>query len=436
MFFEGVAGIVAGSLLLGTLRQTIPLLLRFLGIYWLTAGVASFLWLVLRRRREHWFLLLLRGLLGTIGGLAALLWQQLITVSLPAALSYLQAALIITTTVGVIGVLVGVVGLVQAVRGAGWGAGVLGLLSIGFGGLLFNYQPTMSRHLFNGLGVVALTAGVLGVLFAFVRRNGMEAGVAAQLHVRDPVLAVLRLLAVLVMLPAGVAVTFVLWLVPLKRHGLRWHHWSVMHLCRLLLAILQVRVVCHERVRLLTFHGLLFCNHLSYLDILVIGAQAPVRFLSSAELLRVPFVGWVAQAISTIFVSRSDRDARRTVRRLIAEHMARHTYPPFVIFPEGRFGTSERLAPFRYGSFEVAAQNRLAYLLCSLRYEPHAVACWRGRATEHFLRAFWRLLTYRRPISAELTPLAERRPQPDDDHVQLAHAAEVAIAAGLGVTPS
>ena len=127
-------------------------------------------------------------------------------------------------------------------------------------------------------------------------------------------------------------------------------------LCRIVNRILRIEVVCTDEEKLIDLHGILFVNHVSFLDIPVIIAVLPMRFLSTADVFHVPFVGWVADSIATVFVDRSDKSSRRDVRNAIAKNVTEQSYPPFVIFPEGRFGTTTSLRPFHYGSFDIAAR--------------------------------------------------------------------------------
>ena len=50
--------------------------------------------------------------------------------------------------------------------------------------------------------------------------------------------------------------------------------------------------------------GLLVCNHLSYLDILVLSALAPCVFVAKREVKSWPVFGWFAKLGGTVFVHR------------------------------------------------------------------------------------------------------------------------------------
>jgi len=63
--------------------------------------------------------------------------------------------------------------------------------------------------------------------------------------------------------------------------------------------------------------GLLVCNHLSYVDILVIGAIAPAVFVAKREVKHWPVFGWFATLAGTLYVDRTKRsDAGRLAEEI------------------------------------------------------------------------------------------------------------------------
>ena len=55
--------------------------------------------------------------------------------------------------------------------------------------------------------------------------------------------------------------------------------------------------------------ALLVANHVSWLDILVLGAQGDLCFLSKAELRAWPLIGWMAEILGTLFIRRGAHQA-------------------------------------------------------------------------------------------------------------------------------
>ena len=95
----------------------------------------------------------------------------------------------------------------------------------------------------------------------------------------------------------------------------------------------------------LTPPTLAIANHVSWLDILILGGATGTAFVSKADIATAPLVGWLANQNHTLYVERADRsDAHGQVRR-IAEGIEREQ--PLTIFPEGTTGDGRVLLPFR-----------------------------------------------------------------------------------------
>ena len=91
--------------------------------------------------------------------------------------------------------------------------------------------------------------------------------------------------------------------------------------------------------------SLLLANHTSWLDILVLGGSTGARFVSKAEIERVPLIGWMSDQNRTLYIERAERgDAHGQVRRIAA---ALDQPQPLAIFPEGTTGDGRVLLPFR-----------------------------------------------------------------------------------------
>ena len=92
-------------------------------------------------------------------------------------------------------------------------------------------------------------------------------------------------------------------------------------------------------------HSLAVANHTSWLDILILGGATGSRFVSKAEIERVPLIGWLANENHTLYIERAERgDAHGQVRRIAA---ALAEPQPLAIFPEGTTSNGRMLLPFR-----------------------------------------------------------------------------------------
>ncbi len=113
--------------------------------------------------------------------------------------------------------------------------------------------------------------------------------------------------------------------------------------------------------------GLLVCNHLSYLDILVLSALAPCVFVAKREVKHWPIFGWFARKAGTVFVHRDQRaQATQTVDKI---ETALQTGALVVLFPEGTSSGGESILPFKSSLLEPAARQNLPLAAAFLRYE-------------------------------------------------------------------
>jgi 1-acyl-sn-glycerol-3-phosphate acyltransferase len=119
------------------------------------------------------------------------------------------------------------------------------------------------------------------------------------------------------------------------------------------ISILYSRAVCALLGVRITVAGtppgqhtaLILANHVSWLDILVITATAPVIFVAKSEVARWPLIGWVARARGTVFVERGQRQRTPAANAEIARHLAEGQ--PIVLFAEGTSSDGNRVLPFR-----------------------------------------------------------------------------------------
>lgn len=98
--------------------------------------------------------------------------------------------------------------------------------------------------------------------------------------------------------------------------------------------------------------GLLVCNHLSYLDILLLASLTPAVFVSKHEVRHWPVLGWFARMAGTIFVR---RDRRGDVARINEEiRQVLRDGHLVVLFPEGTTSNGREVLPFRSSLLEPA----------------------------------------------------------------------------------
>lgn len=426
VLLEGLVSFVIGVMLMRTPAHTLNLLVRILGYYWIAVGLLSLVIVPTKWGAGRRGSLATRGVLGVLAGLIALFLDQL-------GLDFWTTALIIG--VGFVGVIIGVVGIIQAFKGGGWGAAIMGVLGVLFGLALWGGETGLLANIFWALGLFTAIGGVLSMLLALRLRNHPEEGSLGAAGIRNPVMGIIRLLTLVLLLFVAVVLVFIAWIIPAQRKGVPLQYWAISIFSRVVNRVLGIQVICQDEEKLHSHEGLVLANHISYLDITTLIAVAPMRFLSTAEVFQIPIIGWVADAISTVFVDRASRKSRHSVRDSIAQSVSKQPYPPFVVFPEGHFGTPTQLSPFHHGMFEIAVENGFPYMPVALRYDPSDAATWRGVKVEPFPAALWRMLTHRGKIRAEIFPLDVVYPAPDDDPAELARITQRAIEAALGLEP-
>lgn len=100
--------------------------------------------------------------------------------------------------------------------------------------------------------------------------------------------------------------------------------------------------------------AVLVSNHVSSLDILVLGAVLDVDYKWAAKriLFNVPFLGWHLRIAGHIPVDRSSGNAMRVLDRAFGKALGQGKY--LLLFPEGTRSDTGELKPFRSGAFVTA----------------------------------------------------------------------------------
>ncbi len=91
-------------------------------------------------------------------------------------------------------------------------------------------------------------------------------------------------------------------------------------------------------------------NHISYLDILIIGGLLKAHFIAKSEVRSWPGIGFLAVLAGTIFVERRARLSRQQ-RDVIRSSLANGE--SLVLFPEGTSSNGSRVLPFKSSLFSV-----------------------------------------------------------------------------------
>jgi uncharacterized membrane protein HdeD (DUF308 family) len=148
----GILALIVGAVLLWapakTKVETYQVLVFFIGFYWLIEGIFDIVAIFIDHAMWGWKLFI--GIISIIAGAYILMYPVAAGLALPR---------IFVLVMGIWGLMYGIILLIMTFQGAGWGAAILGILGIIFGGaLIVNYTTP-------GMGLAMLwTAAVFGVI--------------------------------------------------------------------------------------------------------------------------------------------------------------------------------------------------------------------------------------------------------------------------------
>jgi 1-acyl-sn-glycerol-3-phosphate acyltransferase len=163
--------------------------------------------------------------------------------------------------------------------------------------------------------------------------------------------------------------------IPLQILALRFH-WPIRHTVpiwfhRAFLRLFGVRVV--ERggppAEVAT---LVLSNHVSWLDIPVIGSLHPLSFIAKTEVETWPVIGFLSRLQRSVFIDRQRRKATQEVNDALAHRLGRGDV--IVLFAEGTTGDGNRLLQFRSSLVGAAQAVVLANAEARVVLQPLAIA--------------------------------------------------------------
>jgi len=165
VLIEGVALIILGLLLLANPAKTGVIIVQVLGIYWFIAGILSIVRIFIDS--SAWGLKLIAGIIGIIAGILVL--QHPLT-------STLLVGNATITVLGIGGIIIGAVNIYNAFKGAGWGTGILGAISIIMGIVLLANIWIFTFSLPWVIGILSVIGGIIALFGAFrMRSEGSQA---------------------------------------------------------------------------------------------------------------------------------------------------------------------------------------------------------------------------------------------------------------------
>jgi len=164
MLVEGLAAVVVGIFLFTNPVATTVTIVWFVALYWVITGLfslASLFW-----DRAQWGWRVFWGVISIAAG-----WFILTDLFVGTATLLFVYVIIIAVQ----GIILGGVQIAQAIKGAGWGRGALGALSVFFGLLLLVWNWKVIVVLPWVFGLFAVLFGGLAIIASFMLRKAQKA---------------------------------------------------------------------------------------------------------------------------------------------------------------------------------------------------------------------------------------------------------------------
>jgi 1-acyl-sn-glycerol-3-phosphate acyltransferase len=111
--------------------------------------------------------------------------------------------------------------------------------------------------------------------------------------------------------------------------------------------------------------ALMVSNHVSWLDIVVLGGLTQTDFLSKYEVRRWPLIGWLAARSGTLFIRRGNNEAGAISEQIAAKLSGNGI---LTIFPEGTTSDGREVRPFFSRLFAAAIDTNTDVIPVALRY--------------------------------------------------------------------
>ncbi|MBG6117233.1 lyso-ornithine lipid acyltransferase [Sphingobium sp. AEW010] len=179
----------------------------------------------------------------------------------------------------------------------------------------------------------------------------------------------------------------------------------------------------------------LLANHVSWIDILVMGGATGAAFVAHDGIARWPVVGWLAAQNNTLFVARERRGALSGQIDALRAAMLGHQ--PVALFPEGTTSDGSGLLPFKPSLLAVLLPPPRAVLIQPVHIDYGAATsaiAWHG--DEPAGANAWRVLGRKGRLDVTLRFLPPFDPADCADRKVIAATARGAIAASIAQNAS
>ncbi|MGR8997690.1 MAG: lysophospholipid acyltransferase family protein [Gammaproteobacteria bacterium] len=113
--------------------------------------------------------------------------------------------------------------------------------------------------------------------------------------------------------------------------------------------------------------ALLVSNHISWLDIIVIGQYFPAYFVAKSDILTWPVIGYLSKQGGTIFIRRGDKKHIKATTEKMVWVLKQNSN--IIAFPEGTTTRGDEILDFHASLFQPALLTRSAIQPVALQYQ-------------------------------------------------------------------
>jgi 1-acyl-sn-glycerol-3-phosphate acyltransferase len=115
--------------------------------------------------------------------------------------------------------------------------------------------------------------------------------------------------------------------------------------------------------------AVLVCNHVSYVDAIVIGAASPrpIRFVMDHKIFNTPFLGWIFRTAKAIPIASAKEDPWVMEKAYVDIAKALHDGDLVCIFPEGKLTSTGEINEFRGGIVKIVERTKVPVIPMALR---------------------------------------------------------------------
>src|SRR5450830_1239528 len=130
----------------------------------------------------------------------------------------------------------------------------------------------------------------------------------------------------------------------------------------------RVKVVDGERIPT-EGAAVLVCNHVSYVDAIVIMAASPrpIRFVMDHRIFKMPLMGWIFRTAKAIPIAPAKEDPFLMEKAFIDIAQALHEGELVCIFPEGKLTRTGQISEFKGGIAKIVERSKVPVFPLALR---------------------------------------------------------------------